>query len=315
MKKIQFKSNKGFAASDALIAISIIALFSGVIASISYNIYLANSNIKRMSMANSYIAEVFEYANKIYYEDVTEQNLTEYFNNKYYYSEGKVPRQRAEAKIKETPEEILDTPFKINLDITNYNETEGNTDKLDLIKQIKMIVEYNIGNKQQKIEMTTIKKRENLETPNIPNIANIKLNDEENVYPIKHISSEYVICNKNDNNWYNYQNGNLAKVIVTKSSLKEGDKISDENITLVGNIYWWIPRYAYTNNKIIFLFGNSDKYIETVNNYKRLTEINKNLYTIPTDFISNQNNLDGIWINNTSLSVYQILNNVYKIKS
>lgn len=314
MKKTRFKGNKGFAASDALIAISIIALFSGLIASISYNIYLANSNIKRMSMANSYISEVFEYANKIYYEDVTEENLTEYFNNKYYYSEGKVPKQRAEAKIKETPDEKLNTPFKINLDITNYNETQGNTDKLDLVKQIKMTVDYNIGNKQQKIEMTTIKKRENLETPNIPNIANIKLNDKENVYPIKRISSGYIICNKNDNNWYNYQNGDLAKVIVTKSSLKEGDKISNENITLVGNIYLWIPRYAYTNNKIEFLFGNSDKYIETVNDYKKLTETNKNLYTIPTDFVSNQNNLDGVWVNNTNLSVYQILDNIYKIK-
>ena len=103
--------------------------------------------------------------------------MTEYFNNKYYYSEGKVPRQNPEAKIKETPDEKLNTPFKINLNITNYNETEGNTDKLDLVKQIKMTVNYNIGNKQQKIEMTTIKKRESLETPNIPNIANIKLND------------------------------------------------------------------------------------------------------------------------------------------
>lgn len=314
MKKIQFKSNKGFVASDALIAISIIALFSGLIATVSYNIYLANSNIKRMSRANSYISEVFEYANKIYYEDVTEENLAEYFNNKYYYSEGKVPKQNPEVKIKETPDEKLETPFKIYLEIINYNKTEGNTDKLDLVKQIKISVEYNIGNKHQKIEMTNVKKRENLETPNIPNIDNIKLNDEENIYSIKRISSGYIICNKSDINWYDYQNGNLPKVIVTKSSLKEGDKISDENIALVGNIYFWIPRYAYTNNKIVFLFGNSDKYIETVNDYKTLTVINKSLYTIPTDFISNENNLDGIWINNTNLSVYQILNTIYKIK-
>lgn len=311
MKKIRFKGNNGFVASDALIAILIIALFSGLIAAVSYNIYLANSYIKRMSMANSYIVEVFEYANKIYYDDVTEENLTEYFNNKYYYSH----QGEAKAKIKETSDEIVDTPFKISLNVINYNEIEGHTDKLDLVKQIKMTVEYIIGGKEQKVEMTTIKKREKLETPNIPNISSIKLNDEENVYPIKDTNEGFIICNKNDSNWYNYQNGNWARVLVTKSTLKEGDKINEGNIALVGTVYYWIPRYAYNNNKIIFLYGNSSKYLQNIKGYNSLLEIDKILYTIPTDFKANQEDLDGIWVNNSNLSIYQILNNIYPIKS
>lgn len=47
---MQFRNNKGVAASDALIAVLIIALFSGLIAAISYNIYLANSSVKRTSI-------------------------------------------------------------------------------------------------------------------------------------------------------------------------------------------------------------------------------------------------------------------------
>lgn len=313
MKKTQFKGNKGFVASDALIAILIIALFSGLIASVSYNIYLVNSHIKRMSKANSYISEVFEYANKIYYDDVTEENLIKYFNNKYYYLEESIAKPNADAKIKETSNEILDTPFKITLKITNYNEIEKNTDKLDLVKQITMTVEYIVGNKEQKVEMTTIKKREKLETPNIPNLSSIKLNDEENVYPIKYINSEFIVCNKNDINWYNYENGNWARILVSKSNLKEGQKVDDKNIDLVGTVYYWIPRYAYANDKIMFLFGNSNKYIKSENGYNTLTEIDKKLYTIPSDFVSNQNSLDGIWVNNTSLSAYQILNNIYKL--
>lgn len=315
MKKIQLKNNRGFAASDALIAILIITLFAGLIATVSYNIYLANSNIKRMSKANSYIAEIFQYVDKIYYDDVTEKNLTEYFNNKYYYLDENTAKSNAEAKIKETSNEILDTPFKISLKITNYNETEGNTDKLDLVKEITMTVEYVIGNKEEKIEMTTMKKREKLETPNIPDLTSIKLSDEENVYPIKYVDEGFIVCSENGNKWYNYQNGNWARALVTKSSLKEGQKISNENIDLVGKVYWWIPRYAYTNNKIVFLFGNSDKYVESVNSYESLNEIDKTSYTIPTDFISNQVNLDGVWVDNSSLSVYQILNNIYKTKN
>lgn len=315
MKKIQLKSNRGFATSDALIAILIIALFSGLIASVSYNIYLVNSHIKRMSKANGYITEVFQYVDKIYYDDVTEKNLTEYFNNKYYYSEGNVAKSNAEVKIKEASDEILNTPFKIFLKITNYNETEGNTDKLDLVKEITMTVEYAIGNREEKIEMTTIKKREKLESPNIPNISSIKLNAEESIYPIKYVDEGFIVCSKNDNNWYNYQNGNWARVLVTKSTLKEGDKISNQNIALVGKVYWWIPRYAYTANKVVFLFGNSDKYVENVNTYESLNEIDKTSYTIPNDFVSNKVSLDGIWTENNNLSVYQILNNIYRTKN
>ena len=314
MKKTRFNGNKGFAASDALIAISIIALFSGLIASISYNLYLTNSNIKRMSIANNYISEVFEYANKIYYDEVTQQNLTKYFNDKYYYSEGNVPKQKPEAKIREMPDEVLNTPFKILLDITNYNQTEGNTDKLDLVKQIKMTVEYVIGNKQQKIEMTMIKKRERLETPNIPNLATINLNNGENAYPIKFIEGGVVICNVHDSNWYNYESGNWATVLVTRSNLEQGQKLESGNINLVGTLYWWLPRYAYSSNNVVFLFGNSNEYVKNVNGYNTLIEIDKTLYTIPTDFTIDEKNLDGLWTSDKNLSVYQHLNTVYQVK-
>ena len=84
MKNI-LKEQKGIAASDALIAVLILILFSGLIATISYNIYLSNTSIKRMSKATSYIVDMFEYIDKSDYDYVTEENLAEYFNNKYYY--------------------------------------------------------------------------------------------------------------------------------------------------------------------------------------------------------------------------------------
>ena len=49
----------------------IIVLFSGLIATISYNIYISNSSIKRMSKATNYIIDTFEYIDKINYDDVT----------------------------------------------------------------------------------------------------------------------------------------------------------------------------------------------------------------------------------------------------
>ena len=49
MKLIQFRKNKGIAATDTLIAIIIITLFSSIIGSIAYNVYLSNISVKRMS--------------------------------------------------------------------------------------------------------------------------------------------------------------------------------------------------------------------------------------------------------------------------
>ena len=158
MKKF-LKEQKGFAASDALIAVLIIVLFSGLIATISYNIYISNSSIKRMSKATNYIVDLFEYIDKINYEDVTKEKLTNYFNNKYYYAEdGTTPKTDAEVKIKEA-EENVHTPFKAEISIVKYNETEGNTDKLDLVQEITMTVRYKLGNKDQEITMTRNKTR------------------------------------------------------------------------------------------------------------------------------------------------------------
>ena len=48
MKKF-LKNNKGLTGADALLAVALIVLFSGIIATISYNIYIATSSLKRSS--------------------------------------------------------------------------------------------------------------------------------------------------------------------------------------------------------------------------------------------------------------------------
>jgi len=156
----KIREQKGFAASDALIAVLIIALFSGLIATISYNIYISNSSIKRMSKATNYIVDVFEYIDRINYEDVTKEHLVSYFNDKYYYEEdGVTPKSDAEVKLKELDENV-ETPFKAEINIVKYNETDGNTDKLDLVQEITMTVKYKLGNKDQEITMKRNKTKE-----------------------------------------------------------------------------------------------------------------------------------------------------------
>ena len=161
---MRIKNQKGFAASDALIAVLIIALFSGLIATISYNIYISNSSIKRMSKATSYIVDVFEYVDKVNYEEVTKENLINYFNNKYYYKESSTtPKEDAEVKALEDGDVIenINVPFKAEINITKYKDIEGTLDAegLDLVQEITMTVRYKLGSKNQEITMTRNKTR------------------------------------------------------------------------------------------------------------------------------------------------------------
>lgn len=316
MKTTKLKEQKGFAASDALIAVLIIALFSGLIAAISYNIYLSNASLKRMSKANSYIVDMFEYIDKTYYDDVTQENLASYFNNKYYYEQdGTTPKSNSEVKLKTSAEENVNTPFKAEVTIVKYNEIEGNTYKFDLVKEITMKVSYKLGNKDQVIEMKKVKQREILETPNRPDLSMINLQEGEKLYPIKNINNEWKVCDQRDNTWYNYENGNWAIVFKTTKDLEIGEQIDVNNLAENEAIYAWIPRYAYdsTNNKITFLYSNSNKFVQVIEESSTLEQIDENLYTVSQDFSSAGKAVEGIWTNDTSIDAYTILDRIYPL--
>lgn len=273
MKKI-LKENKGLAASDGLMAVLIIALFTGIIATLLYNIYISNTSLKRMSTANLYLIDVLEYVDKVYYDDVTANNLTDYFNNKF----------ETDNQVRAvTTENEGNTPYKVIINVQKYNETEGNTDKLDLVKQITVKVNYKVGNREQKIEVSRIKSRENLLTPNKPDLNLVSKNANEKVYPVKQVDGSYKVCREDDSNWYNYdtdssENSITAKVIVTEIELSTGDLIGelDENTY---TIYEWIPRYAEdADRNIIYLFSNTNNYVESFeqedgNTYQKLSAL------------------------------------------
>jgi len=288
MKIKNLKKSNGFAASDALIAILIITLFTGIIASLLYNIYLSNASLKRMSKANGYIVDVFEYIDKIYYDAVSEDALIKYFNNKYYYQEdGITPNEDAEV-MAGSDEGAINTPFKAIISMQNYNQTEGNTNKLDLVKEITMTVKYKLGNKEQEITVKRIKEREKLVSINKPDLNLLSLEEGQNVYAIKQMNNNYVVCNENDTNWYNYENGKFAKVLVTNKSLEIGEQLTDED-TL---IYQWIPRYAEDEEgNIQYLYSNTNKYVAEQDGYQELVDLERG-YIIDKDYFGE---FTGVW--------------------
>lgn len=316
MKERILKEQKGFAASDALIAVLIITLFAGLIATISYNIYLSNSSIKRMSKATSYIVDVFEYIDKSYYDDVTIEGLKGQYTylTEYTGDTNSIQQDDNTVRLGILEGKTGDDRYTIRIVLDQY---KPNDNSLDLVKQITMTVTYKLGNKDQEITMKHIKSRENLNTPNAPEISLIELQDGQKVYPIKKVNSAWKVCDKSDNSWYDYETGKWALVLKTSRELSTNEQIDTNNLLANEEIYVWIPRYAYdsVNNKIVFLFSNSDNYIENANQeneYNSLKSIEEN-YAVLDEFSNEGSPVIGLWTNDTTLEVYQTLNNIYPL--
>lgn len=146
IKKI-LKKNKGIIVSDAIIAILIILLFVGIIATLIVNIVLETTKIKINSGQLNFATEILEYIEELPYENVTEENLIDYVNNK-----------NSEQVSAGTTTEGLTTTYKIGIKVENYNQTAGNEGKLDIIKLVTLTVENDLENKKYSTEITKIKK-------------------------------------------------------------------------------------------------------------------------------------------------------------
>ena len=282
------KSNKGITGADAVLGVALAILFSGIVATLSYNIYVTSSSLKRSSKALEYITSTFEYVATQYYDNVTEDNIKEYINNldeKISTNEGK--------------------PYKAQVSVTKYNQIEGNTDKLDLVKEITMSVTYKLGDKDQTIEIKTAKSREKLEVPNKPNLDKLAITERQYIYPIKYVNENWKVTSKDDTNWYDYNRGLWGTVVVTTTQKSIGDVITKTD----GTIYLWVPRFEYSPNPnsedkyvVNFLYKNTNKRIVVKEGITRIEdrELKSVKDSIPNEFIQNENT--GVWITKGDLS-------------
>ena len=131
------KNNKGFSTADIIIAITIILIFSGLIAGTFYNYYLANSSKTRNARASLCIIDVIENVKLMNYEEIDTNTVTAKIEE--LYNNNTLPKQ-----------------YTITADVQKYNEQEGNENKKDIIKIIKVKVQYEIGGNTKELEISTL---------------------------------------------------------------------------------------------------------------------------------------------------------------
>ena len=108
-------------------------LFIGIITTLYYNFYITTSSKNRNAMATNYLIDIIEETKILKYVDVDQEAVQNIITN---------------ANIPEG--------YTVTASIQKYNETEGNTDKIDLIKILKVNVQYTVAGKAEKIEMSTL---------------------------------------------------------------------------------------------------------------------------------------------------------------
>ena len=122
--------------------------------------------------------------------------------------------------------------------------------------------------------------------------------------PIKYNGTDWVVCSKEDPEWYNYDDTKKwANIMLSDGIYKEG-KVQEGQIVKeneLGSMYVWIPRYAYRiagekNIEINFLKGNTnqDKDGKEYTEYENVDT--KTTAIVHPAFKLGGGQLSGIWL-------------------
>lgn len=316
--KKALREEKGFTGVDLTIAVIILMLFVALITTLFYNVYLSSSSTKRSATANSYIIDVFENIDRMTYEEVQQDNIVNSSTDTFV--------QVLQAKLIEnskidnvlikrgiTEDKNLAKPFQLEISVSNYNQTEGNTDKEDLIKIIKVRMKYKVGKKVETIDSQRLKTKEISYQDNLGITPKVT----EGMTPVKWIATSetagyWQATTTADPEWFEYRDKKWANVM-----LKDGLTLDNNGkVVTPGSMYVYIPRYAYqipvsnyhtnTAGEISIKFLNKDNTCKdgtqtvvknAINSTTAGSGINATTYYIQHPaFTYGNTELEGIWV-------------------
>ena len=140
------REEKGIVVTDAIIAILIIMLFTGLITSLTSKIMIEKMKIKMNSQQMTFVTQIFEHIEKMEYNEVTEENVINYINS--------IEPTKISAG---TSLDNLTTANKIKVKVEKYETTEENPG-FDLVKIVTLTIQNELDNKQYTTEISRIKK-------------------------------------------------------------------------------------------------------------------------------------------------------------
>ena len=137
---MNIKNNKGVTGIDVTVAIIIITMFTGLIASMFYNVDASRKELERNSKASEIAITTIEQIKQMNYLELpgseTSTKTIEQLNQEMNQTNG-------------------EAGYKIEIQIQNYKDIKQNQDLEDRVKTVKVKVTYTSNNKQKDVEIST----------------------------------------------------------------------------------------------------------------------------------------------------------------
>lgn len=134
-KLINLKQNKGFTMQDLIIAFGIILVVGGTIGTTYLAIYSIQIETKKDAIATLYAIQITEYIDKISYEEVIEGMDTEAIKQEF----------------------NISNKYEVNINVGNYEQDGKN---LDMVKKVRIEINYTFDNQERKIVFNRLKIKE-----------------------------------------------------------------------------------------------------------------------------------------------------------
>lgn len=346
MNKFKFlsnlKSEKGATGVDIVVSISVIAITIVVITAIYINIDLTSKKVERTAGATRIATNIIEEINRMYYEEFSTELETIYTDA----TTNATYRYITATKTDETNYTFIIEPKKTSQDVKFFStripkgyilnleavNTYGSdtTDKYDIVKNIKISVTYNVGDKTEKTELSTAKSMEIVEMCNTPifteesfKFCDSSIKDNVNsltIIPIKDSGTTYEKTTVNDSEWFNYTNKKWAKILLDASYYNQSTNLVKTGFEDV--MYVWIPNFGQdSSGNFGFKYKNTiykikektllpkvvsgrDKIVYTVDKATELTDLSGCTFTENGYWIKYSDIASNSYSTNLNSSVY-----------
>lgn len=168
---MNLRNNRGYTGIDISIAILILVILIPIIGGIIYNISSDGNNINKKTYAVNLATNVLEIAKgiddiKYVYSKTEEAPEDSELKSFLYFLNNKIQNKLTNPAIQTEDEKqyiiftVADQKgnhYKVKIDVTDYSEvTTSQNPKSNVVKEVKTNVTYNIGKKNQNIEISTV---------------------------------------------------------------------------------------------------------------------------------------------------------------
>lgn len=157
MKKIMYKEENGIVLADAIIAVFILTVFTGLVTNLLYNIYINSVFVKRNSTASGYAVQIIEDAKIVDYSEVKLLENDSILKDKIDTDINSVGTATDNNNPLNNTYEYkwIKEGYEIIVRIENYYPEDDNS-QYDFVKQISVTINYTIGKTEKKLEIKTM---------------------------------------------------------------------------------------------------------------------------------------------------------------